>query len=191
MTSEQPVPDQLRARGLDSADIRFVLMTHMHFDHASAISEFPGATFVLSQQEWDVLGDAKSTDGYVKSQYDFGFDYRTFDFESRDTDSFATFGRSYDLFGDGSIRAVFTPGHTHGHTSYVLRLRDREVLVAGDAIYTTRTLEDGVLPYKMADEHHFRRSLKEIQRYRERTPGALIIPGHDWDNFSALDPAYA
>ena len=73
----------------------------------------------------------------------------------------------------------------------MLRLRDREVLVAGDAIYTMRTLEEGVLPYKMADEHHFRRSLKEIQRYRERTPGALIIPGHDSEAFSALDPAYA
>ena len=190
MASEQPVPAQLRARGLDAADIRVVLMTHMHFDHASAISEFPHATFVLSKQEWDALEDAGWTDGYVKSQYDFGFDYRTFDFDSRGTESFATFGRSFDVFGDGSIRAVFTPGHTHGHTSYVLRLRGGEVLVAGDAIYTMRTLEEGVLPYKMADGHHFRRSLKEIQRYRERTPGALIIPGHDWDAFSALDPAY-
>jgi glyoxylase-like metal-dependent hydrolase (beta-lactamase superfamily II) len=54
-----------------------------------------------------------------------------------------------------------------------------------------RTLEESVLPHKMADEHQFRRSLKEIQRYRERTPGALIIPGHDWDSFSALDPVYA
>jgi glyoxylase-like metal-dependent hydrolase (beta-lactamase superfamily II) len=191
MTQEQAIPEQLRARGLDAADVRFVLMTHMHLDHASAISEFPGSTFVLSKQEWDALEDGGVTDGYVKNQYDFGFDYRTFDFDSRGTESFATFGRSFNIFGDGSIRAVFTPGHTLGHTSYVLRLRDREVLVAGDAIYTTRTLEDSVLPYKMADEHHFRRSLKEIQRYRERTPGALIIPGHDWEAFSALDPAYA
>jgi len=191
MAPEQAVPDQLRALGLDAADVRFVLFTHMHFDHASAVSEFPDTTFVLSKQEWDVLENGKSTDGYVKSQYDFGFDFRTFDFDSRATDSFATFGRSFDIFGDGSIHAVFTPGHTLGHTSYVLRLRDREVLVAGDAIYTMKTLEQGVLPYKMADEHHFRRSLKEIQRYRERTPGALIIPGHDWDAFSALDPVYA
>jgi glyoxylase-like metal-dependent hydrolase (beta-lactamase superfamily II) len=175
---------------MDAADIRGVLMTHMHPDHASAISEFPDATFVLSKQEWDAISDGGLTDGYVKSQYDFGFDFRTFDFDSRGTDSFATFGRSFDLFGDGSIRAVFTPGHSHGHTSYVLRLREREVLVAGDAIYTMRTLEEGVLPYRMDDEHEFRRSLKEIQRYRERTPGALIIPGHDWDSFSALDPVY-
>ena len=138
-----------------------------------------------------MLENGKSTEGYVKRQYDFGFDYRTFDFDSRETDSFATFGRSFDIFGDGSVRAVFTPGHTHGHTSYVLRLRDRELLVAGDAIYTMRTLEESVLPYKMADAHQFRRSLKEIQRYRERTPGALIVPGHDWAAFSALDPAYA
>jgi glyoxylase-like metal-dependent hydrolase (beta-lactamase superfamily II) len=191
MTAEQAVPAQLRVRGLDAADIRFVLMSHMHVDHASAISEFPDATFVLSQQEWDQLPDGKATEGYVKRQYDYGFDYRTFDFESRGTESFATFGRSFDLFGDGSVRAVFTPGHTHGHTSYVLRLRDREVLIACDAAYTMRTLDEDALPYKMADEHHFRRSLREIQRYREQTPGALVIPGHDWNSFSALDPAYA
>ena len=191
MSSEQAVPAQLRARGMDAAGIRCVLMTHMHVDHASAISEFPDSTFVLSKQEWDALGSGKPTDGYVKRQYDFGFDFRTFDFDSPGTESFASFGRSFDLFGDGSVRAVFTPGHTHGHTSFVLRLRDREVLIACDAIYTMRTLEEDVLPYKMADEHQFRRSLKEIQRYRERTPGALVIPGHDWDSFSALDPVYA
>lgn len=190
MAPEQAVAAQLRARSLDAADIRGVLMTHMHPDHASAISEFPDATFVLSKQEWDAITDGGLTDGYVKSQYDFGFDFRTFDFDSPGTESFATFGRSFDLFGDDSVRAVFTPGHSHGHTSYVLRLRDREVLVAGDAIYTMRTLEEGVLPHLMADEHQFRRSLKEIQRYREATPGALIIPGHDWDSFSALDPVY-
>jgi glyoxylase-like metal-dependent hydrolase (beta-lactamase superfamily II) len=191
MNAEQAVPAQLRARGLEASNIRLVLMTHMHADHASAISEFPNSTFVLSKQEWDQLESGKPTDGYVKRQYDFGFDYRTFDFDERSTESFATFGRSFDLFGDGSVRAVFTPGHSHGHTSYVLRLRDREVLVASDAIYTMRTMNENVLPHKMADEHQFRRSLKEIQRYRERTPGALIIPGHDWESFSALDPVYA
>ena len=190
MSAEHAAPAQLRARGLDAADIRYVLMTHMHFDHASAIGEFPGATFLMSQQEWDAVLEGKRLDGYVRRQYDFGFDYRTFDFDSGATESFASFGRSFDLFGDGSIRAVFTPGHTHGHTSYVLRLRDREVLVAGDAFYTRRALDEGVPPYRMADAHLYRRSLREIQRYREQTPQALIIPGHDWDAFSALDPVY-
>jgi N-acyl homoserine lactone hydrolase len=190
MGSEQAAPAQLRARGFDAADVKFVLMSHMHVDHASAISEFPDSTFVLSLQEWDSMMDGKVTEGYVKRQFDYGFDYRTVDFESRETESFASFGRSFDLFGDGSIRAVYTPGHTHGHTSFVLRLRDREVLLGVDAIYTARTLSESVLPHKMADEHNFRRSLKEIQRYGEQTPGALIVPGHDWDSFMKLDPLY-
>jgi glyoxylase-like metal-dependent hydrolase (beta-lactamase superfamily II) len=192
MSQEQSAPAQLRARGLDAADIRFVLMTHMHVDHASAVSEFPDAVFVLSQQEWDVAIEGKVTNGYVKRQFDYGFDFRTFDFESRETESFATFGRSFDLFGDGSVRAVFTPGHSHGHTSFVLRLGEREMLVAADAAYTERTLNESIPPDRraLADEHQFRRSLKEIQRYREQTPGALIVPGHDWDSFSALDPVY-
>jgi glyoxylase-like metal-dependent hydrolase (beta-lactamase superfamily II) len=189
MNSEQAAAAQLRARGLDAADIRYVLMTHMHVDHASAISDFPDATFVLSKQEWDAISEGKDR-GYVERQYDYGFDYRTFDFESPATESFTSFGRSFDLFGDGSVRAVFTPGHTYGHTSYVLRLRDREVLIAADAAYTQRTLDEDVLPFKMVDEHQFRRSLREIQRYRQQTPGALIVPGHDWDSFSALDPVY-
>ena len=190
MEAEQAVPAQLRALGRDATDVKYVLMTHMHVDHASAISEFPDATFIVARQEWEQLAEGKPTEGYVKSQFDYGFDFRTIDFDSLETESFASFGRSFDLFGDGSIRALFTPGHSHGHTSYALRLREREVLVAADAIYTQRTLDESVLPFKMADEHNFRRSLKEIQRYREQTPGALIIPGHDWDGFTRLDPVY-
>ena len=72
----------------------------------------------------------------------------------------------------------------------VLRLASREALVAGDAIYTLRTLRDSALPHRMTDEHLFRRSLREIQLYAEQTPGALIVPGHDMAAWDALDPVY-
>ena len=62
----------------------------------------------------------------------------------------------------------------------VLRAKGREVLVAGDAIYLRETLDASHLPYRMEDEHLFRRSLREIAQYRKETPDALIIPGHDW-----------
>ena len=42
----------------------------------------------------------------------------------------------------------------------------------------------------MADEHLFRRSLREIQPYRKETPEALIIPGHDWEAWQQLEPSY-
>jgi len=190
MEQEESVPAQLRGRGIDPSRVATVVMTHLHADHAGAISEFPGATFVLSDLEWEAASDSGPLHGYVKRQFDHAFDYRLLDFESAESDSFASFGRSFDLFGDGSVRLVFTPGHTRGHLSVVLRLADREALLCGDAAYTRSTIEETRLPYKMDDEHRFKRSLREIQLYLEQTPDALIVPGHDMRALLLMDREY-
>jgi N-acyl homoserine lactone hydrolase len=190
MNPNQAVPAQLREKGIPPGDVRVVVMTHLHMDHASAISEFPQATFVLSKSEWEAATTQGQTHGYVRRQFDHGFDYRLLDFEGRDPSSFSGFGRSFDLFGDGSVRAVFTPGHTLGHMSVVVRTTGREVLIAGDAVYLRETLEKTHLPHRTEDEHLFRRSLREIQQYRKETPDTLIIPGHDWKAWNELEPVY-
>jgi len=190
MTAEQAVPAQLRARGIEPERIKVVVMTHLHIDHASAVSEFPESTFVVSASEWAAASDHGQLHGYVKRQFDHGFDWRVLDFEGAGAESFSGFARSFDLFGDGSVRAVYTPGHTLGHMSVVLRTERGEVLVAGDAIYLRRTLDDTHLPYRAADEHLFRRSLREIRQYSTETPEALIVPGHDWDAWQELEKVY-
>jgi glyoxylase-like metal-dependent hydrolase (beta-lactamase superfamily II) len=192
MDPKQAVAEQLRARGIEVGDVKLVVMTHLHIDHASAMSEFPNATFVFSAREWEAATEPRNWQhGYRTAQFDHGFDYRTLDFEGADTDSHATFGRSFDLLGDGSIRAVYTPGHTHGHMSVVLRLAaGREALVAGDAIYTRHALETSHLPFRIEEEHFFRRSLKEIQLYVQTRPDALVIPGHDMAEWRKLNEAY-
>jgi len=205
MDAGQALPAQLRERGLDPSAVKTVVMTHLHVDHASGISEFPGATFLVSRAEWDAAADQGATHGYVTRQFDHAFDYRLLDFEGAVREgagsartgataslvvSFSGFGRSFDVFGDGSVRVVYTPGHTLGHMSVVLRTARGEVLVAGDAMYLRRTLDDTHLPYRMEDEHVFRRSLREIRRYADETPDALIIPGHDWEAWQELDAVY-
>ena len=205
MDAGQALPAQLRERGLDPSAVKAVVMTHLHVDHASGISEFPGATFVVSRAEWDAAADQGPTHGYVRRQFDHAFDYRLLDFEGAVREgagaartgataslvgSFSGFARSFDVFGDGSLRVVYTPGHTLGHMSVVLRTGRGEVLVAGDAMYLRRTLDDTHLPYRMEDEHVFRRSLREIRRYADETPDALIIPGHDWEAWQELDAVY-
>ena len=114
MDPGQAVSAQLRERGLSPGDVRVVVMTHLHADHASAIAEFPDATFIVSKREWEAATDAGQRHGYVRRQFDHGFDYRLLDFDGPDASSFSGFGRSFDLFGDGSVRTVFTPGHTLG-----------------------------------------------------------------------------
>lgn len=193
MEASDAVPAQLRGRGIEPSQIGLVVMTHLHADHASAISEFPGATFLISQQEWDVATTVArpTTHGYVRRQFDHAFDYRTIDFgDDERVDSFATFGRGVDVFGDGSVRLVFTPGHTLGHMSVILRLKGREIVVAGDAVYTRRALETGDKPYRMEDEHLYERSVREMQIYARQTPDALIIPGHDMEAWRELSDSY-
>jgi N-acyl homoserine lactone hydrolase len=190
MEAEQAATAQLRARGVEPSRVNVVVMTHLHVDHASAISEFPDATFVVSRAEWAAATSQGQLHGYVRRQFDHAFDYRLLDFEGPDVESFASFGRSFDLFGDGSVRCVYTPGHTLGHQSVVLRLRRREALVAADAVYLRRNLDEVRLSHRTADDHLSERSLREIRRYARDTPDALIIPGHDWDAWQELDAVY-
>jgi glyoxylase-like metal-dependent hydrolase (beta-lactamase superfamily II) len=183
-------PDQLRERGFDPAQVRTVVMTHLHIDHASGMSQFPDATFVMSRREWEAASTGGIKEGYIQRQFDHAFDYRLLDFDGQDVSSFASFGRSLDLFGDGSLHLLFTPGHTLGHMSVAARLRDGEILIVADAAYTMRTIEQGEMPFGAHDEHDFRRSLKAVEQYIQQTPGAVVVPGHDMDVWRTLKPVY-
>ena len=121
----EDVPAQLRKRGLEPGEVPIVVMTHMHIDHTSAISEFPQATFVVSEVEWKAAttGPKPLLNGYRRPHFDYAFDYRTVDFDRGNVDSYASFGRTFDLFGDGSVRLAYTPGHSAGHMSVIARLR--------------------------------------------------------------------
>jgi glyoxylase-like metal-dependent hydrolase (beta-lactamase superfamily II) len=165
-------------------------MTHLHIDHASAISDFTEATYVLGQGEWDAFTARMPTlHGYVRKHADHAVEYREVMYD-RESSSYSTFGRSYDLFGDGSVRLVYTPGHSRGHQSVILRLKGGEALLAGDAAYFLSTLENERRGLFLDDEHNWRRSLREVQLYRRENPNALIIPSHDGELFGRLEERY-
>jgi glyoxylase-like metal-dependent hydrolase (beta-lactamase superfamily II) len=189
----EDVPAQLRKRDLDPNEIPVVVMTHLHSDHASAISEFPQSTFVFSEPEWETaaVGSQPALNGYRRQHYDYAFDYRTVDFDRATIDSYASFGRTFDLFGDGSIRLAFTPGHSAGHISVVCRLQHDDFVIGGDAMYMAAQLNgDAALPPRPFDAHNFRRSLQELRLFRKQFPAAVITPGHDPDFYPKLDARY-
>ncbi len=189
---DQTLAAQLAARGLSPKDVKTVVMTHLHIDHASGVSELPDATFVVDRREWEAAGARGGTlQGYVPSQFDHPFDWRTIDYEAPAIDSYETFGGAFDLFGDGSVRLLSTPGHTRGHQSLLLRLSEgRELLLVADAAFTRRTLAGETEPLVLDDRHRFRRSLGEIRHYLEGHPDVLAIPGHDAEAWSQLAPVY-
>jgi glyoxylase-like metal-dependent hydrolase (beta-lactamase superfamily II) len=191
MDPDQAVVNRLADRGIVPDDVRVVVMTHLHWDHASSVKEFPASTFVLDQREWRAASHGGVRQGYRREQIDHAFDWRTLDFDGTGVESFASFGRTIDLFDDGSVRLCSTPGHSAGHMSVLLRLEDRELLLTGDAAYTRETISRGLIPLFVQDYHSYLRSLGEIHHYLGMTPEALVIAGHDPDSWPALEEVYA
>ncbi|MBS1883006.1 MAG: N-acyl homoserine lactonase family protein [Actinobacteria bacterium] len=193
LQADEDVPSQLRAKGIEPRQVPVVVMTHLHLDHSSAISEFPASTFVLSAAEWQdaAHGSKPSLNGYRRAHFDLAFDYRTVDFDGEAVGSYATFGRTFDLFGDGSVRLAFTPGHSAGHCSVVCRLQGEDFVIGGDAMYMEGQLEGREpLPPRPFDAHMLRRSLQELRLFHAQFPGAVITPGHDPDYYSRIAPRF-
>jgi glyoxylase-like metal-dependent hydrolase (beta-lactamase superfamily II) len=192
MEPEWTVAEQLRARGVDPIDVKVIVMTHLHYDHASAVGDFPQATFIVDAEEWRAARSGGFTRGYAPKLFGHAFDWREIDFDDPRVTSFATFGRTVDLFGDGAIRLLSTPGHSKGHMSVLLRLESgRELLLTADAAFARRTIDEELVPVMVDDVHRYKRSLREIRRYVEQTPSAEVICGHDAEGWPAVRDRYA
>ena len=186
------LPAQLRDRGVDPRSIKLVVMTHLHFDHSSGMADFDGATFVISEVEWTAASTESRPllNGYRPAHYDYAYDYRRLSYASQSVSSYANFGRTFDLFGDGSVRLASTPGHSAGHQSVICRLADRDLVIAGDAIYTMGQLDDAPEPPRPLDRHNWRRSLNELRLFRRDYPQAVILSGHDPEQWKTVEKRY-
>jgi N-acyl homoserine lactone hydrolase len=163
----------------------------LHFDHASALADFPDATVLVAEPEWAAAcGRRGPLRGYSAAQLDPRQDYRTVSFADPGVRPRSGFAETLDVFGDGSLTLASTPGHSAGHLSVILRLSEREALIAGDAIYTIATLRDGERPWRCEDKRAFERSIQAIQAYDREHPDALIVPGHDMEHWNGLAERY-
>ena len=97
-------------------------MTHLHFDHASGMSEFPGATFVVTEAEW-IVGDLHRAPSCAATARPTTTTPSTTGRSATTARvcSYSTFGRTFDLFGDGSVRLA-SPRHSANHQSVICRL---------------------------------------------------------------------
>ncbi|MFL5845857.1 MAG: N-acyl homoserine lactonase family protein [Solirubrobacteraceae bacterium] len=172
-----PVSEQLRARGIDPAAIKTVVMTHLHFDHASGIGQFPGAEFVVERREHAAV-KAGLLKGYMPAHLEASENWRLLDL---DQDPAADgFDHVHDLLGDGSIRLAFTPGHTDGHCSVLLATESGPLLLTADAAYARRTIEQRWVPLTVAGKvPEYKDSLEKIAAWTAAHPDATVICGHD------------
>jgi N-acyl homoserine lactone hydrolase len=185
--AELPFADQLRSVGVEPEEVERVVMTHLHVDHTSGMRLLPNATFICTRQEWAAAHRRLAqANGYVGHHLPGPTRMQLLDFDTGGA-PFSVFARSIDLAGDGTIRVIFTPGHTRGHQSVLLRLDDgRTVMLVGDAAYTRRSIREQLLPMVTADDQASRNSLRELQAFAEQHPEAILVPTHDPDAWREL-----
>ena len=146
---------QLRDVGLSPEDVGTVVLSHAHFDHVGNARLFPNATWYVQRREYEAMvGPDYERYGYVPALYD---GLKRTDLRLMDGD--------LDVFGDGSVRVLSTPGHTPGHCSLLVRLRNAgPVLLAADVAHDRYNLEHRCVPAMNSDAEASRRSMARIER---------------------------
>lgn len=187
MSVHEGCVEQCRSVGVAPEDVRFVVQSHLHLDHTGAIGRFPRAQHIVQRLEYDYAfnPDWFSAGAYIRPDFDRpGLDWKFLGGEYTD---------NFDLFGDGVLRMIFTPGHSPGHQSFLVNLPNSgPILLTVDAAYTMDHWNDKALPGLVCSSVDAVRSVHKLHKIAEDT-GALVVTGHDpdhWKTFRKAPAAY-
>lgn len=171
---EHRIDRQLEAIGFRTSDVTHVVSSHLHFDHCGGHHLFRGATFYAGAGE---LAFARTPDPISAPAFPPPLIEGLRGLDWRET------AEDLDLFGDGSITLLTTPGHTPGQISLLVRLSSRTFILTGDAVHLRVALD---LEYPFPLDHDTKSSLatlRRLKRLREST-GASVWISHDPDDWS-------
>jgi glyoxylase-like metal-dependent hydrolase (beta-lactamase superfamily II) len=175
------VDKQLQQIGLKPADVQYLAFSHMHIDHTGNANLFTAARWIVNKTElaW-VLGGASGSP----------VDLATF--SGYKTARTLMIDGDYDVFGDGSVRILKTPGHTPGHQVLVLKLKTAgTVILAGDLYHFRADRAQRLIPLFNTNRADTLASFDRVERIARNTKARLIIQ-HDPEDFKSLPkfPAY-
>jgi N-acyl homoserine lactone hydrolase len=167
------VVGQLATLGVRPDDIQYVVTSHFHFDHCGCNASFPRATILVQRAEMALARAERNR--YNPKDWDHRLDYRLIDGE-------------HDLFGDGAVVLLPTPGHTAGHQSLWIRSGTTQFVLTSDAAYTREHLERTILPGNVYDAGEMTHSLAVLRDLRDRR-GVVLLYGHDAEQWNSIPHA--
>lgn len=170
----ESIDRQLEALGIRPPDINYLFFSHLDFDHTSGLALLKGVRHIQAASE-EIADAKKYFFRYVKSNWDFA-NLKSFSYEKT---GIGPVGKSYDVFGDGSILLVNTPGHSHGHCSIRIQNNGKYIILAGDCVYTQKSIRKRLIPGFTVSRKLAEKSLDWICQCAADTDCLLIAPNHD------------
>lgn len=165
---------KLQKLGLTDTDIDYIFFSHMDFDHTSGLCLVANAKHVMAAEE-EIADANKYFFRYVKSNWNFT-EITPFHYAAS---GIGPVGKSFDVFGDGTVLLVNTPGHSYGLFTALVNNGKQYIALAGDAAYTQKSLSEHLIPGFTVDKAMARKSLDWLCKLKEDKNCLLIIANHD------------
>jgi N-acyl homoserine lactone hydrolase len=173
---EEEIGPKLTALGFSPDEARWVIMTHLHTDHAGGLANFPQSEILVYRSEFDnASGLMGKVRGFLPHRWPSWFSPRLYDLS---TERFDQFPLSLRLTEAGDVVIVPTHGHTKGHVSVVLEEGPRSVFFAGDTSYTQALMVEGAIDGVAPDQRAARETLERIREFTRQRP-VVYLPSHD------------
>lgn len=155
---------------LEPADIDLVIQSHLHFDHGGGLYAFPQTRVMVQRTELEFAEDPPEDqrDIYIADDFAPVTNWHLVDGDE-------------DVFGDGRLTVVATPGHTRGHQSLLVRLDDgRTIFLLADAAYLLEKMRMRRPPGVLWSEEALLATWDRVEEL-ERGHDAFLITTHDLD----------
>jgi N-acyl homoserine lactone hydrolase len=172
--------DQLAKLNLKPDQIRYVGISHYHADHTGQVASFPKALLLIGKGDWDQIASPNPPEGV---------NYKPFEGWTKGENKVEPLVNDKDVFGDGSVIVLNTPGHTPGHHSLLVKLPETgAVIITGDAAHFRENYDSDGVPWFNYDRAQTIASLERLKKIAANTKATVIIQ-HDARDIGKL-PAF-
>ena len=176
VTATKPIKPQLAAAGYKPEDIDYFALSHFHSDHTGNANDFAGATWIVQKAERDYMF-ADSPQGIIQPTT-----YNAL----RSAETKTLNNEDFDVFGDGSVVVMATPGHTPGHQVVAVKLKNTgTVVLAGDLYHYPEERTTGRTPTFESSPEESKASRAKVEAYLKANNAKLWIE-HDIATHAAL-----
>jgi glyoxylase-like metal-dependent hydrolase (beta-lactamase superfamily II) len=174
---EQEIGPQLRGLGIEPGDVRWVVMTHLHTDHAGGLHHFPRNQILVTRTELEFASGFRGrARGYVANRnWPEWFRPNAIELEP---EPFGPFPESLRLTKAGDVTLVPVPGHTPGQIGVLVEDGDHTVFLAGDSSYSQELMLRGKVDGVGADEEAERMTHERIRAFAADNPTVYLV-AHD------------